>query len=411
MTARTLVVVGLAAVAGVSVAQKAPAVTPDVLVFVNGERLSGQLERASADGVVFKSAMAGEVTVKWANVKELQTERPFALLTKGERLSRRTAESVVPVGKVSVRSADVADAGARSGAQDAKPTDGKPGARELVVATAAGPRVVPVAEADRLVDAEDFRKAVERREGPLAGWGGTVSGGVSLVRATQDSTTYNAGVALVRAVPLVDWLPARSRTTIDYTQSYGTVSQPATQTIETNIFHAAAEQDRYFSPRVFAFGSATFDHNFSSNLDLQSAYGGGLGVTVLKDARRTLDLKGDVHYEKLTYFNNVTSPTATAQNQNLFGSTFSEKYLRYLRYGLVLNEFGSISPAWHQSNSSATQPNAYSAHVNASLGFPVFKGLGFSLGAVDDYLNNAPVGSKRNSVQYTTNLTYTLKPK
>ena len=96
--------------------------------------------------------------------------------------------------------------------------------------------------------------------------------------------------------------------------------------------------------------------------------------------------------------------TPPAPSLNLIGSTFSEKYLRYLPKGLVLNEFGSISPAYNDLQ-------AYSAHVNASLGFPVYKGLGFNIGGVDDYLNNAPLGSKKNSVQFTTNLTYTIKPR
>jgi hypothetical protein len=76
-----------------------------------------------------------------------------------------------------------------------------------------------------------------------------------------------------------------------------------------------------------------------------------------------------------------------------------------------LNEFGSVSPAWEQSNTSATQPNAFSAHTNASLVFPVYKGLAFNVGFVEDYINNAPVGSRPNSTQYTTGITYTIKPR
>lgn len=381
-----LMVVRLGAQAGPVAAAKVEK-TPDTLVFANGEQLTGELETATADGITFKSAMAGEIKVAWKNVKELRSDKEFALLTKGERLTRKSARAVVPEGKVSI-------------AND-----------QLTVATATGPKVIPVADANLLVDGAAFDRAVNHRENFLQGWGGVAQGGVSLVRATQNSTTFNGGVNLVRAVPLVSWLPARSRTTVDYNQSYGTVSQPSVATIETNVFHADAEQDRYFSPRVFVFGSATFDHNFSSQLDLQQAYGSGLGLTLLKNPSRQLDLKGDAHYEKQRYFNSVANATATTQNQNLFGSTFSEKYLRYLRYGLVLNEFGSISPSWFQSNSSPTQPNAYSAHVNAGLGFPIYKGLGFNLGAVDDYQNNAPVGSKRNTTQFTTNLTYTIKPR
>jgi hypothetical protein len=374
-------------------AAKKPAKTPDTLVFSNGEQLTGELETASADGITFKSAMAGEIKVPWKNIKELRSDKEFALLTKGERLTRKSARAVVPEGKVS--------------ADD----------KMLTVATATGPKVVPIADANLLVDGAAFDKAVNHPPGFFHGFGGTAQGGVALVRSTQNSTTFNGGINLVRATPEVSWLPARTRTVLDYNQSYGTVSQPgttpATPTIETNVFHADAEQDQYFSPRAFVFGSATFDHNFSSQLDLQQAYGAGLGLTLLKNAHRQLDLKGDAHYEKQRFFNSALNPTfiATTQNQNLFGSTFSEKYLRYLRYGLVLNEFGSFSPSWFQSNSSATQPNAYSGHVNATLGFPLFKGIGFNIGAVDDYVNNAPAGSKRNTSQFTTNLTYTIKPK
>ena len=374
-------------------AAKKPEKTPDTLVFSNGERLTGELETATADGITFKSTMAGEIKVPWKNVKELDSDKEFALLTKGDKLKRKTARAVVPEGKVSV-----AD-------------------NHLTVATQTGPKVVPVADADLLVSGAAFDKAVNHPPSLLEGWGGTASAGASLVRSTQNSTTFNGGINLVRASPGVDWLPARSKTILDFNQSYGTVSQPntvpATPTIETNVFHADAERDDYFSPRGFFFGSVTFDHNFSSQLDLQQAYGVGLGVTLLRNAHRELDLKADAHYEKQVFFNSALNPTfiATTQNQNLFGSTFSEKYLRYLRYGLVLNEFGSISPSWHQSNMSATQPNAYSAHVNGTLGFPVYKGLGFNLGAVDDYVNNAPAGSRRNTSQFTTGLTYTLEPR
>ena len=42
---------------------KAPKPTPDVLVFTNGDQLTGTLERGVGNSVVFKSDMAGEITV------------------------------------------------------------------------------------------------------------------------------------------------------------------------------------------------------------------------------------------------------------------------------------------------------------------------------------------------------------
>ena len=355
-----------------------------MVIFVNGEQLTGQLESANAAGITFKSAMAGEITVKWANVKELNSDRNFAILSKNQKLTRRNAQAIVPQGKVVVHD------------------------KLITVTTSSGSRDVPVESADRIIDAPGFDKAINHPPGIFEGWYGAATGGVSLVRSTQDSTTFNGAITLNRATPTVSWLPAHDRSIVNYTQSYGTISQPGTNTVKTNIFHASAEQDEYFSPRLFAFGSATFDHNFASALDLEQAYGAGVGITLIKTARQQVDFKGDAHYEKESF---LQTPGQSNQNQNLFGSTFSETWLRHLPRGLVFNEFGSVSPSWHQSNSSATQPNAYSAHGNAGLVFPVYKGVAFNIGAVDDYVNNAPAGSKKNSTQLTTGITYTIKPR
>ena len=347
--------------------------TPDTLIFSNGEQLTGELERANGDGITFKSPMAGEITVKWANVKQLRSDKNFAILTKDEKLTRQRASAVVPQGTITVED------------------------KQLTVATTTGPRMIPLADTNLLVDAASFDKAINHPPSLFHGWGGTAIAGASLVRATQNATSFTGAISLVRTTPQVAWLPPRSRTSLDYNQAYGTVSQANTATLKTNIFHAEAERDEYFTPRLFFFGAATFDHNFAQSLQLQQAYGGGVGISVLHNAIRQLDFKADAHYEKQAFFN-------PASNQNLFGSTFSEKYLYFLPKGLVFNEFASISPAWNNTN-------AYSAHANASLGFPVYRGIGFNLGAVDDYLNNAPAGFKKNSTQFTTGITYTVKPR
>ncbi len=361
-TTQTIAALSLLLMPGLAPAQaakpdgaKKPEKTPDTLVFANGEQLTGELETATADGITFKSAMAGEIKVPWKNVKELRSDKQFALLTKGEKLKRKNAQAVVPEGKVSV-----AD-------------------KQLTVATATGPKVVPVADADLLVDARGVRQGGEPSAGAAAGLGRDGAGGVSLVRSTQNSTTFNGGINLVRASPGVSWLPARSKTILDYNQSYGTVSQPntvpATPTIETNVFHADAERDEYFTPRAFVFASATFDHNFSRSWTCSRRMAGS-GLTLLKNSHRELDLKADAHYEKQVFFNSALNPRSwlRRRTRTCSGLLFRRSICASCAMGWCFNEFGSISPSWYQSNMSATQPNAYSAHINASLGFPVFKG-------------------------------------
>ncbi len=61
---------------------------PDVLIFTDGEKLIGQLKSAKGDSVVFKSDMAGEITVPWSKVQELRTNTPFAVIGKNAKLVR-----------------------------------------------------------------------------------------------------------------------------------------------------------------------------------------------------------------------------------------------------------------------------------------------------------------------------------
>lgn len=371
----------------VALAQAKPPATSDVLVFVNGEQLTGTLTGATDAGINFNSSMAGTITVPWAKVKTLTSAQYFAVIEKNLKLSKRDALVAVPVGSVQIDD------------------------KTLTVVTPSGTRTEPVANTSMLMNAAAFDRAL-RTVSILQGWAGSVTAGASLVRATENSTTFNGSITLTRGTPAVPWIPARDRSIINYSQSYGTTSQGGLLTDETNIFHANFERDEYFSPRLYGFGSLTFDHNFSSQLGLQQAYGGGVGITVVKNARQELDFKADLHFEKQAFFDTASSPTATLQDQNLFGSTFTENWLRHLATkGLILTEFGTFSPAWHQTNSSTQQPNAYSAHVDGTLKFPVYKGLAFNVGAVEDFLNNAPAGSKRNSNQFTTGITYTIQPR
>ena len=344
---------------------------PDVLIFVNGEQVTGTVEKVDTKTVTFKSLMAGEMTVSWDNIKELQSSQTFALLKPKQKLTKRDALASVPEGAVSAHGKD------------------------LTLKSPTSSVTMPLAQVDRLIPTADFTKALQ----PLSwkqGWAGTATGGFSLVRATQDATTFTGAIALVRAVPQVDWLPPRSSTSLNYNQAYGTTSQTGVDTVKTNIFHAAAEQDWYLNPRLFALVDATFDHNFSQALDLQQAYGAGLGVNLIKNSLQQLDVRADLHYEKQSFDGGVSN--------NIIGTTFAETYLRNLPKKLVFTEFGSVSPAWNDFS-------AYSAHVNAGLGVPVWKGLGFSISGIDDYLNNAPAGSKKNSVQFITGVTYTIKPR
>jgi len=355
---------------------QAPAATakpqPDVLIFTDGEKLIGQLESAKGDSIVFKSDMAGEITVAWSKIQELRTSRPFAVIGKNEKIRRHSDVSQVPQGNVAM-------------------TDQK-----IAVQPAAGaPRSVPVADAGFLVAQPDFEKAINRNAGFLEDWGGAVTAGVSLVEATQKSETFTGAIALVRTEPTESWMNPSDRTLLGFSAAYGKISQPGVVDIKTAIDHGYAEEDKYFSPRLFGFGQAAFDHNYSQGLDLQQMYGGGLGWTAYKTAAAELDLKAAVSYIHQSF-------GESAASESLIGSTFSETYTQKFQHGILLNEQISATPAWNVTS-------AYFATGGVSLTLPVRKRLSMSLASLDTFLNDPPPGFRKNSFQFTAGLTYALK--
>jgi hypothetical protein len=134
---------------------------------------------------------------------------------------------------------------------------------------------------------------------------------------------------------------------------------------------------------------------------LQQIYGGGLGWTIVKQPKQTLDLKGTVQYERQAFID-----ATPGENENLIGSTFAANYLRKVGKSVIFNQQLAYIPAWNDTH-------AYSYGETNSLILPVYKRLSFSLGTVDSYLNDPAVTvppTKRNSFQFTMGATYTLPP-
>ena len=351
-----------------------PKPEPDVLIFTNGDKLTGKLTRADSGNVYFKSDMAGDLTIPFDKVKELRSSGSFSMLKKGPPSKR----NLVGQGQVNV-------------------------ADNNVTVTAVPPVTLAIKEVGYVIDTPTYDREVNHQLGFTHGWNGAITAGASIVRSTDDNTVFTAGIGLVRLMPTVDFLPRHTRTTFNLLETYGKATSPVIpQTIppspspvitKTSIFHTDAEQDWYFTPRLFALANLAFDHNYSQGLDLQQLYGGGLGWTPIQSDKQELDLKADVHYERQSFF--------SQPEQDLIGSIFAEAYRRSLPHKIVFTEAGDFIPAWNNSN-------AYSAMATAGIVFPTWKNFGASFAVTDNYLNNPSPGYKANSFQFVAGLNYAI---
>jgi len=365
---------------------------PDVIIFTNGDQLTGKFVNEIAGKVTFHSDVVGDITVTWDKVKELHTGQTVAVVNQGVKFVHHRIPDTVAIGTISV-----AD-------QQITMVTLQPGTHYITA------QPIPVKSAEYIVDQTTLKKQLGGEPGFFQAWNGTATAGLTLVQATQNQYTFNAAVALQRLVPTVSWLDPRNRTTVDYLQSYGKITDPSYTTpggvfvpstfSKSSIFHADAERDQYMTPRLYYLGQVAFDHNYSQSLDLQQIYGGGIGYTVIKTPKQELDVKATVQYERQTFFN-----TLEDEDKNLIGSTFGAYYTRNLTNGLIFTQQVLYLPAWNEMH-------AYSLSELNTLSMPVYKNFSFTVGTQDSYLNDVPFTlppTKRNSFQFTAGVTYNIK--
>jgi hypothetical protein len=355
---------------------KKPAPEPqtDVLVLSNGDTLHGKLVKEVDGKVTFHTEALGDVEASWDKIKELHAAEKFGVLQKSVKLRGKKQSAQIPTGTLDVTDQAITVHGDNSPATP-----------------------IAVKDAPYMVDAATLDKQIHHEPSFFAGWNGAATAGATLVQATQNQYTVSGGIGLVRTVPSVTWLDPRNRTQFDFTGSFGKITQPGTTPTKSAIYHADVERDEYISSRLFALVQAAWDHNFAQDLDLQQIYGGGLGVTFVKTPKQEADAKATVQYEKQSFLGGVEA------NQNLVGSTFAVNYVRHSKLFAYTQELGFV-PAYNE-------PSAYSASETDTVAFPTYKNFAFSVGTIDSYLNDAPIGTKKNSFQFTMGLTYAIKSK
>ncbi|HLH42582.1 MAG TPA: DUF481 domain-containing protein [Bryobacteraceae bacterium] len=343
---------------------------PDVLTLVDGEKLQGKLVRSVGGTVTFHSDAAGNVSIPWSKIKELSSERRFAVIPKGLHLKGKQTDGEIPRGVLA--------------ASDQK-IQLTPGAGQPV-------QTIAVNDAGFVIDEPAYQAAL-KNPGFDEDWKGALTGGISLVKATQSAQTFTGVAHLSRAIPAEDWLAARNRTLADFTVSYGKLTQPNTPQVKTNIVHFDLERDEYFEHRIYALGQAALDHNFSQGLYLQQTYGAGAGWTAIRSDPQTLDLKATASF--------IDQRFNGSPSERLIGSVLGEVYHRNLPAAIKFDEWLTYTPAWNNTR-------AYFANGSAGVTLPVYKGVGLNVSVLDSYLNDPPPGFKKNSLTFVTGVTYAL---
>jgi hypothetical protein len=262
-----------------------------------------------------------------------------------------------------------------------------------------------------MLDADAYQRELHNESDFFYGWTGTATVGATLVEATNSSQTYTGTLAFVRAIPTIAGLPAGSKTILNMSGTYGLAKNPqiisgdnvyqTASVTKTDILHGDLEYDKFFTSTIFGLVNASADHNFGNGLQLQQAYGAGIGWAILRTPQNDLSIRAALQYEQQQFYNGITSGLGTPTD-NLVGALVGETWNRTFPHNMKFKESITLSPTFNLVNS-------YSGVGSASFLFPVYKRLNFSITTTDNYLGDPPEGFLRNTFQLTTGITYTLK--
>ena len=328
----------------------------DQIVLKNGDRLTGSIEQSDHKTLVIKTEFAGEVTVQWPAVQEINSTQPLHVsLSDGKTV----------VGTVTT-------------------SDGN-----LAVATpSSGTVTEPLATVTKLFgEAEQAAYEKSLHPGLLEGWKGGANVGFGLTRG--NSQTKNLDIAFT----------ADRKTLHDhlglYTNSvYATNDAPgATPATTANAVQGGIRYDHDLTPRIFAYVGADFQTDALQTLDLRSVFGGGLGVHVIKSDRTTLDLLGGVNYTREKY--------SLLPSRSFAAASVGEELSHKLGMNTSLTEKLYFFPDLNDAGE-------YRATFNFGTVTKISKWLGWQNAFGDIYVTNPPAGAKQNDILLTSGLNFSF---
>lgn len=218
----------LVAIASLSSVQVAAAPKTDVVVFINGERLTGEVKGLERGILSYSTDFMGTISIEWDKVAQLRSNQLFEIeMLDGTRAVARPAE--------------FGDAGT------------------LRIGTAGDGTVnsVPLAKASR-IHALDEGRLRNRLDGFVSfGWSAAAANDVSQV-------SMNAGLTYRDELRLWDFTYDGARSESD--------SNPSAQS-----HTLAIDQQRFLRNRWFWNGGGNIASNDELGLDLRVLLGGGLG--------------------------------------------------------------------------------------------------------------------------------------
>ena len=339
----------------------------DVATLKNGDRVTGTLVTIKGGNLQLKTANLGIVTIPMAQVATYSSDKPVAVVIKGQEPVRGILE-LLPSGDWQIR--------------------GENGKVQTI--GAAKPEVI--------MPAEDYQK-LEQAPGMLQGWKGAASLGYSLQNGSQETDTLTTSLAASRERPATPIFERHMRTTFDFTTLFShaeqkTLTQPfvVTGEVSSRTLTADLRQDYLFSPDNFVFAFGQVNHISTQAVYLQQTYGGGFGRDVVKNAHTVFSVLAGPTYVQEKFFDGLLTQTI----ELLVGETLGEQFSKRLRLDHYLHIYPDL-----------IHGGQYRFDTSAVMSYKLSNKFSVNASVIDLYLSNPPTGEK-NNVTFSAGVGYTF---
>lgn len=331
----------------------------DVVVFKNGDRLTGEWSRVEGSSLFFKSDAVGNLQIPLSKIETFSTSGPTVTVLKGGAAERGIAY-LLPTGN-------------------------------WMLALHTGARMIkPDAVAVILPEQAFIRMGGEQRPELWRNWQGKLTLGYSLERGDTQAGTLSTGVDALRTQPNLPGMQTRWRTHYDLDMLLATTRTTSTGVeISSNTFTSGVRQDYMFNSYDFAYVQTQFDHIQSQALNLRQSYGGGFGKDVHRTSKLVVSLLGGATYVNEDFRD-------APRRQNLEGFTGERLRVQLSKRVRLINSV-DLYP-------NITTPGNFRGDSSTTLSFSLNSRLSLNTSVVDFYLSEPPAGSRKNNLTATTGL-------
>lgn len=351
-----------------------PAKSQDVVLFRNGDRLSGKLVEAAHDGVTFAGTATGTLSLQWNTIQRINlNQSSLAVTSKANSSSSAPNKFSASLDAIEVHDSNLA----------------------LIQSGKAPTLTVAIVD---FISISPPSPSSTPPTSIVKGWRGSLLLQDSLTGATQKKYDLAGSLHVARSTKSRDAF-SHQVTSVDLQEDFGEASKPNASPVRTVLYEGILEHEVYLNDkgRAYLFGLGDFYHNLSLGMNFQQSYGLGVGWNG-QHQRHRFGFVGDVRYvSEDIYAPGISLKLAASGLSEYYSYTFSWPKKKPISF----DERLLFVPSFNQSK-------AYQARGTAGLRLPLTPKFSLGIREYDDYLRNSPKGTNQNYSKVSLTLNYSI---